>query len=47
MIFINMELILQGGKAEVVIENLKKYVKQAKSSYVKLEFDFDGGASRR
>merc|ERR1719462_146506 len=38
---------LKGGKAEVVIENLKKYVKQAKSSYVKLEFDFDGGASHR
>jgi len=38
---------LKGGKAEVVIDNLKKYVKQARSSYVKLEIDFDGGASHR
>merc|ERR1739847_100988 len=38
---------LKGGKAEVVIDNLKKCVKQARSSYVKLEIDFDGGASHR
>lgn len=38
---------LKGGKAQVVFENLKKYVKRAKSSFVKLDIKFDGGDSPR
>eukprot|EP00091_Calanus_sinicus_P007179 TRINITY_DN180_c0_g1_i5.p1 TRINITY_DN180_c0_g1~~TRINITY_DN180_c0_g1_i5.p1 ORF type:complete len:164 (+),score=66.08 TRINITY_DN180_c0_g1_i5:63-554(+) len=36
---------LKGGKFRLVIDDLKKYVKQAHSNKVDLDFDFDGGAA--
>jgi len=38
---------LKGGKAQVVVDNLKKYVKRARSSKVQLDVKFDGGDSAR
>jgi len=36
---------LKGGKAVITIDNLKKYVKKARSTYVQLTINFDSGSS--
>lgn len=38
---------LKGGKAQISIDNLKQYVKRARSSKVQLDIKFDGGDSPR
>merc|ERR1711973_526961 len=36
---------LKGGQAVITIDNLQKFVKRARSTFVKLTIDFDSGAS--
>jgi len=36
---------LKGGRAQITVDDLKKYIKRAKSSKVQLDIKFDGGAS--
>jgi hypothetical protein len=38
---------LKGGRAHLSVDNLKKYIKRAKSSKVELDIKFDGGDSPR
>lgn len=38
---------LKGGRAQISVDDLKKYVKRARSSKVKLDIKFDGGDSPR